>query len=327
MQTILNFQQPLNFRNLYTVLNELQSSKKLVIFKGSDKIFSSGGDIKELCSYDTEKAKEYFQHPMRLFHLVHNYKIPYISIMNGVCFGAASNLTVSAKKYRIATEVTDFAMPEAKIGFFTDNGASFFLSRLARNVGFYISLASPRIKGYDVKRIGLADHYIETHKLGDLEKELVNAKNSAEVESILSKFSSPPPKETQLESILPKIDKCFDGDSVEEIIDNLHLDGSDWAMETVKLLNTNAPSSLKICHKELTLGKSLSLEECLKMEYRIATRQFNPNGDFYEGVRSLLIDRDNKPQWKHKALHDVKAEFVDGFFKPLADHEELTFKE
>lgn len=319
----------LSSSNLYVLLNELQNRNNLVIFKGNDKgIFSSGGDIKELIKFTSiDQAKDYFQHPLNLFRLIHNYKVPYIPLMNGVCFGAASNLTVAAKKYRVATEKTDFAMPEAKIGYFTDNGSSYFLSRVSRNIGYYIALASPRIKGYDMNKIGLADYYIESERLSELEDELIRSKNTDDIERTLKKFSSEPPKHTELDTLIKEIDKCFDGDTVEEIVDNLNLDGSDWAMNIVRSINKNSPTSLKICHKELTLGKSMSLDDCLKMEYRLAVNHFTGKRDFSEGVRALLIDRDNNPQWKLKALHEVTDEYVDEFFKPLDGQTELIFKD
>lgn len=262
---------------------------------------------------------------MRSVELVHTYKIPYISLMNGITFGGAAGFGIAPRNYRVVTEKTLFAMPETAIAFFNDNGGSYFLSRLNRNVGFYISLASARIQGGDVKKIGLADFYVESDKLDDLEGSLTECKNQQEIEKVLNKFSTEPPKETEFDQILFKIDKCFDGDSVEEIIDNLHLDGSDWAMETVKVLNKYSPTSLKVCHRELKLGKKMTLHECLKTEYRMAIHHV-AGSDIYEGVRALLIDKDNKPKFNPPTLHEVTEEHVERFFKPLPDGDELTFE-
>lgn len=263
---------------------------------------------------------------MKSFELVHTFKIPHIALMNGITFGGAAGYGIAPRNYRVVTEKTLFSMPETAIAFFNDNGASYFLSRLKQNVGFYISLASAKIPGGDMKKIGLADYYVESDKLDDLEKSLVDCKNREEIEKVLNKFSTEPPKGTEFEQILEKIDKCFDGDSVEEIIDNLHLDGSDWAMETVKILNRCSPTSLKVCHRELKLGENLPLHECLKMEYRMAIHHV-AKSDFHEGVRALLIDRDNKPNFEPKTLHEVTEEQVERFFKPLPDGDELTFEQ
>lgn len=245
----------------------------------------------------------------------------------GFNYGGAAGFTVAAKNYRVASEKAIFAMPEVKIGFFNDNGSSYFLSRLPKNVGFYISLAAAKIYGYDMVKVGLADFYVESSRLSDLENELSMSKSKDDVEKTLKKFSSDPPKETELDSILPIIDKCFDGDTVEEIFDNLHLDGSEWAMQTVKTMNKMSPTSLKVCHKSITLGKKLSLDECLKMEYRLALHFQILKSDVREGARALLIEKDNRPKWNPATLHEVKSEYVDRFFDPLCDGAELTFED
>lgn len=244
--------------------------------------------------------------------------------MNGITFGGSACIGISPKDHRVVTEKTCFAMPETAIGFFNDNGSSYFLSRLKGNVGFYISLASARINGGDIKKLGLADYFVLSERLRELENSLIECKNKDDVEKTLKKFSSEP-KNSEIEEILPKIDKCFDGDSVEEIIDNLHLDGSEWAMNTVNNVNNFSPTSLKVCHRELKLGKKLSLHDCLKMEYRMALHH-TAGSDLHEGARALLVDKDNKPNFNPNTLHEVTKEHVERFFKPLPNGDELTFE-
>lgn len=265
-----------------------------------------------------------FRYALRSFELVHTYKIPYIALMNGITYGGSAGYGIAPKNYRVVTEKTSFAMPETTIGFFNDNGASYFLSRLKRNVGFYISLASARVNGGDIKKVGLADFFVLNERLDELEKSLIECKNQDDIEKTLKKFSSEPAT-SEIDKILNEIDKCFDGDSVEEIIDNLHLDGSDWAMKTVNILNKFSPTSLKVCHRELELGKKLSLHDCLKMEYRMALHHA-AGSDLHEGARALLVDKDNKPNYNLKTLHDVTEKDVERFFKPLANGDELTFE-
>ncbi len=246
--------------------------------------------------------------------------------MNGVNFGGGAVYSISAKNYRVATEKTRFAMPETAIAYFNDSGASYFLPRLKNNVGFYMSLAAARITGSDMLKVGLADFYVESERLEELENSLVECKNAEEIEKILKKFSTEPKEETELQENLSRIDKCFDGDTVEEIIDNLHLDGSDWAMKTINTLNKFSPTSLKVCHRELTLGKDLSLQECLQMEYRMVFHHMSKS-DFYEGVRALLIDKDMKPRYIPRTLQETKEMHVERFFNRIPDYiEELTFE-
>lgn len=311
---------------MYYVLCNLESKKSHVIVKGAGtKAFSAGGDIKEVSSQSIDYCKDVYVNMYNNYDLVSTYKKPYIAIMDGITMGGASPFTIPGK-YRIATERTIYAMPETAIGFFNDAGASHFLSRMRFNVGVYMGMAGARITGYDVKKVGLATHYVESRRLEDLEKALLDCKTDEEIGKAIAKISSTPPTvETWLDYIMPRIDKCFDGDTVEEIFDNLHLDGSDWAMDTIQTLNKMSPTSLKVTHRSITLGKKMSLRECLKTEFRLAINHII-DSDLKEGCRALLIDKDFKPKWKPAILHDVTEEHVQRFFKPLPDGDELTFK-
>lgn len=229
-------------------------------------------------------------------------------------------------RYRVATERTVFAMPETAIGFFNDAGASYFLSRLRMNIGFYMGLTGARINGYDVKKIGLATHFVESKRLEDMEKALLTCKSDEEIGKAIAKFSSVPTStETELDLVLPMIDKCFDGDTMEEIYENLHLDGSDWAMDTIRTLNKMSPTALKVTLRSIALGKKSSLHDCLRTEFRLAIHHCI-DSDLREGVRALLTDKDLKPKWNPTKLHDVKDEQVERFFGPLPDGDELTFE-
>lgn len=183
-----------------------------------------------------------------------------------------------------------------------------------------MGLTGAQIRGFDVKKIGLATNYVESHKLNELEAELINCKSHDDVSRTLKKFASDPSSTvTDLDPILPKTNKCFGGKTVEEIYENLRNDGSDWAQQTLKTLNRMSPTSLKVVHKSLRLAKALSLQDCLRMEFRLAVHH-NAKSDLLEGARAVLIDKDFKPQWSRKSIGDVTDEDVDRFFQPL-EHE------
>lgn len=311
---------------MYNVLNDLESKKSLVIMKGAgDRAFSAGGDVRSLSEGPLQRSKDIGRYTLKNFELVSTYKKPYVAIMDGITMGGASPFTI-AGRYRVATERTIYAMPETALGFFNDAGASYFLSRLRMNIGVYMGLTGARLKGFDVKKVGLATHFVESRRLDDLEKALIACKSEEEVGKIIAKHASfPDSTETELDGILPEIDKCFDGDTVDEIYENLHLDGSDWAMDTIRTLNKMSPTSLKVSHRSITAGKKMSLEECLKMEYRLMINHMI-DSDLKEGVRAILIDKDQKPNWNPKSLHDVTNKHVDRFFQPTPDGDELTFE-
>jgi 3-hydroxyisobutyryl-CoA hydrolase len=289
-----------------------------------DKAFCAGGDIMQLSTSVYELSKDMLFCTLTSFGIVATYKKPFISIMDGITMGGGSSYSV-AGKFSVATEKTVYAMPETAIGFFNDSGASYFLPRIPNNVGIYIGLTGVRLKGYDVKKFGLASHFVEGRKVDELETALIHCKTETEIEKVLANFSSVPanPK-SELDDLIPRIDKCFAPETIEEIYEKLRQDGSDWAHETIKLLDKMSPTSLKVSLKNLLLGKKLSLRDCLTMDYRIGGH-FLIKSDLKEGVRALLIDKDMKPKWDPPTVEEVSAEHVERFFKPLPHGDDIEF--
>lgn len=272
-----------------------------------------------------ELTKDRFRNEFRSFHLITNYKKPFIAIIDGVTFGGACCFAMCGK-FRVATERSVIGMPETSVGFFGASGSSYYLSRLRNNVGIYLGMTGNRLRGFDLKKIGLATHFVETKKLKSLEKDLEMITNSDDVgKTIAGNSTIPMTFETEFDRILPRIEECFEGGSVEEIYDNLRKDNSKWAKETIKTLDLKSPTSLKICHRQLYLGKMLTLKECLKMEFRIAV-QHKIKSDMPEGCRAILFEKDENPKWNPKTLAEVSKEHVERFFQPVPDGDELEFE-
>lgn len=316
------------FRQIYQLLRDLEvSDKKLVVMKGAgQKAFCAGLDL-----------NEFMKDPLRDSQLIHDtsiamdyistYKKPYVAVIDGIIMGGGCFYSMTGK-FRIATERTIFAMPETEIGFFPNAGSSYFLPRLKYNLGFYVGLAGARIYGYDVKKFGLASHFIESKRINDFMKTVVTCTNEYEVGKTIANYSTVPLViESELDEVISKIDKCFDSDSVEEVYANLHLDGSEWAVQTIRNLNRMSPTSMKISHRLLTMGKSLTLRECLKLEHSLSHNIVMHGFDeFKEGVRALIVDKDLKPKWNPKTLSEVKEEQLEKIFAPLTGEHELTFE-
>ncbi|KAM7363564.1 3-hydroxyisobutyryl-CoA hydrolase isoform 1-T1 [Cochliomyia hominivorax] len=310
-------------RKIYKHLKKCESTKSLVIIKGTgDKAFCAGGDVRAVVEGGaSEESKSFFREEYTTNALIGNYTIPYIALIDGITMGGGVGLSVHGK-YRVATERTLFAMPETAIGLFPDVGGSYFLPRLQGKLGLYLGLTGVRLKGEDVLKAGIATHYCDSSKIAELETALLNCPDADEVPEILNKFNNPSTKPFALEAHLDQINKCFAAESVEEIIENLKIDGSEWATKTKEVLLKMSPTSLKVTFRQLELGSKLSLPQCLNMEYRIVVRHLE-NSDFKEGVRALLIDKDQKPQWNPKTLEAVTEERVQSFFAKLPDTEEL----
>lgn len=217
-------------------------------------------------------------------------------------------------------------MPETAIGLFPDVGGGHFLPRMKGYMGAYLGLTGFRLRGSDVQKAGVATHYIESSRLEEMESDLHKCLTSSDIDATLYKYSSLSKNtgEFILEPHLKQIEKAFAGDSIERILKNLHKDGSEWAMNQLKTISKMSPTSLKVTLRQLQLGKNMNLRECLQMEFRLAAHHVI-DSDFKEGVRALLIDKDQKPQWNPKTIEDVNQEMVNKFFLPLPDNDELVF--
>lgn len=306
------------------MLKHFERDKDIVIFKGSGKVFCAGGDVKEISSVPISAGKHGYRNGYRSVDVITNYKKPYVALMDGLAMGGASYYSIPGK-YCVATERTSFSMPETSLGYFNDAGSTYFLPRLKNNFGVYMGLTGAKVKGFDVKKIGLASHYVESYKLEELETALIKCKTNVEVGQILNKFSSDPlSSATELDDFLPVIKSSFDGETVEQIYENLRVDGSDWAQNILKVLNRMSPISLKVVHRSLQIARTLSLRDCLKMEFRLVIHH-HFKSDLKEGARAVVIEKDFKPKWSRKSIYDVTEDDVSRFFQPSPDGDELSF--
>lgn len=311
---------------MHELITTMECRKDVLIVKGSGKIFCAGGDIKQMTKATPENAHLVYSFACKSFDAIANYKIPFVSLIDGLAMGGAAFYAMPAK-YRIATERTAFSMPETIIGYFNDAGSSYFLSRLDNHFGVYTGLTGNPVKGIDMRKTGLATHFINSDKLAELEKALAECHTHEDVERVLRKFSDPDSHiATELDELMPKIRKCFSGATVEEIFENLEKDSSDWAKTTLQTLKKKSPTSLKVSHRSITTGRNISLRDCLKMEM-ILTINYNSSADAKEGVRAVLVDKDFKPNWKRKTIQEVTDDDVNEFFRPIAKKYELNFNE
>eukprot|EP01100_Stratorugosa_tubuloviscum_P014495 TRINITY_DN780_c0_g3_i1.p1 TRINITY_DN780_c0_g3~~TRINITY_DN780_c0_g3_i1.p1 ORF type:complete len:376 (-),score=176.69 TRINITY_DN780_c0_g3_i1:671-1798(-) len=299
------------------------SNSKVIIQKGlGGKAFCAGGDIVTLCKaklagLNDKEISQFFSEEYQLNHLIANLNIPHVAILNGVTMGGGVGLSVHGK-YRIATENTLFAMPETAIGFFCDVGGSYFLPRLQGNLGMYLGLTGARLKGYDVKLAGIATHFVSSDKILDLENQLLQVNSANEVDQVLQNFNES--KNQSLNELIDNVEKHFSKNSVEQIIESLQSNSNEWSNKTLNSLRSVSPTSLKVVYQQLNYGSKLDLAECLKMEFRMVHAFLNAK-DFFEGVRALLIDKDNKPNWLPARLEQISDNDVQQYFKYLGENE------
>uniref|UniRef100_A0A0B7B173 3-hydroxyisobutyryl-CoA hydrolase, mitochondrial n=1 Tax=Arion vulgaris TaxID=1028688 RepID=A0A0B7B173_9EUPU len=322
-------------RKIYSQLLSWETDPKieLVLVKGAgDKSFCAGGDIRAVTEAGRKGlplARDFFREEYMLNHKIGNYKIPYIALIDGITMGGGVGLSVHGM-YRVATERTMFAMPETAIGLFPDVGGGHFLPRLEGKLGTFLALTGFRLKSRDVANIGIATHFVESSKTDELENRLASLSSPARQEDIASVLDDlqnqstlDSSKEFVLKPHIDQINRLFSGHTMEEIFHNLEQEKSQWASEQLKILNKMSPTSMKISLRLLLEGKNRSLGEDLIVECRLSQRCIEDK-DFYEGVRAVLIDKDNNPQWNPANIKDVSSSKVDWYFSPLDAKLELV---
>jgi len=297
---------------------ENDSSVKNILIKAEgEKAFCAGGDIRALHDWgknNDEEAVGFYREEYILNQYIKRYPKPYISLVNGIVMGGGVGLSVHGN-YRIAGENYSFAMPETGIGLFPDVGGSFFLPRLSFEAGTYLALTGNRIKAADAIFLGTATNFIKSENFSNLINDL--SKEGNDPKEIIDKYSVEP-GESEFREISQFCNKIFKADTVEKIIENLIEENSDLSKKILSIIDQKSPTSLKVALKSLRLGKNISFEECMQMEFRMVNKVMNDH-DFYEGVRALIIDKDNNPSWKPGNISEVEENFVDKFFSSLND--------
>ena len=327
-----------NYRRFASALRAWvqDSSVHAVVVRGAgERAFCAGGDVRAVyeagrgINGDPDLPVVFFREEYELIRCIHRFPKPYIAIIDGITMGGGAGISVNGA-YRIATERTLFAMPETAIGLFPDVGATRFLNRCPGQVGRYLGLTGARLGATDALHCGFATHFVPHDRVGELVDELGRVVWEAGVErdridATLSRFAKDPGL-APLAALRPAIDRCFAGGSVEEIFDALAAEATaggahaGWAAETRAGLLTKSPTSLKITLRQLMIGRDYDLEAALALEYRL-TQHVMAAHDFYEGVRAMLIDKDQEPRWRPATLIEVSDNIVESYFAPIGDRE------
>jgi enoyl-CoA hydratase len=285
--------------------------------------FCAGGDIRMLAESgagDGKAAREFFHTEYRLNHLLFEYRKPVVVIMDGITMGGGVGLAMPSG-FRIATERTTFAMPETGIGLFPDVGGGWHLPRMPGHIGLWLALTGARIKAADCELVGVATDFIESRNVEAFKVGVIA--DPGHMETLLTELEGdagrPPLAQHQDE-----IDRIFALPSVEAVVAALEAADSDWAREQLKVLATKSPQTLKVAFRQLQLGgQAASFADNMAMEYRIGARVVQRH-DFLEGVRAVIVEKDNAPRWDPPTLEGVTEEMLDAIFAPLPSSEEWT---
>lgn len=321
-------------RALSAILREWQhdaSVAAVVLKSSSEKALCAGGDIRFF--HDVGRGglqggsallEDFFTEEYALNHLIHFYPKPYIALMDGVVMGGGMGIAQGGPDcgLRIVTERTKMAMPEVNIGLFPDVGGSHFLSHAPGQLGMYLGLTGLTIGAADALYIGLADVFIPSEQLQALEA-LIAATPGAGLPEAIRAFAAPFSEQAgaaELQAQRALIDAHFGAPSVAAIMASLDGDEAPFAQRAWKAMRQRSPLLMCVTHELLQRGAALGVADCLRLERSLVRRNFE-HGEVLEGVRALVIDKDNLPQWNPPTLEQVTLQMVARFFEPVWPHD------
>jgi len=299
----------------------------VLIDHAGERGFCAGGDIRFLAESGATEgaergagAREFFFEEYRLNHLLFTYPKTVVAVMDGITMGGGVGISMPAD-YRIGTERTAFAMPETGIGLFPDVGGGWYLPRLHGEVGVWLALTGARLKAADCELLGITTDVVQSADVARFKSELIA--RPAEIEEILTELECGPGP-APIAAHRDAIDALFAHDTLEAIFAALASDGSDWATAQLATLKTKSPLSMKTALRQLRGGARLaSFAEEMAVEMRIAARVVVSH-DFAEGVRAVIVDKDNAPHWHPPTVEGVTDKLLDAVFAPLPADQEWT---
>lgn len=295
----------------------------IIIDHAEGRGFCAGGDIRQVAesaASDGAMGRDFFFDEYRMNNALFTFPKPIVAFMDGITLGGGVGISQPAR-YRVATENTRLAMPESGIGLFPDVGGGWYLSRLPGRLGAYLALTGARLDGADCLALGLATHYLPVAALDEAKQRI--AAEPGRIDDILASLSTPPP-EAPILAEQAEIDRLFASDRLEDIVAALTTDGGEWAVRTLAVLKTKSPQTCKISLRLLREGATIgSFAEEMAKEYAIASRVIMLP-DFVEGVRAVIVDKDNAPRWNPATPEEVTDAQIDAIFAPLPPAEAWT---
>jgi enoyl-CoA hydratase len=298
---------------------ERDASVELVILDAAGaKAFCAGGDVRALYDAHTagpDFARTFWRDEYRLNARIANYPKPYVAIMDGVVMGGGVGISAHGR-HRIVTERTSIAMPETAIGLIPDVGGTWLLARAGGELGVYLGLTGQRFSGSDAIQLGFADAHVPSAAMSQMVARLTDAGSHDAPLDIIEAHETGVPQS----ALIPHraaIDRWFAGATVEAILAELQTTTDPLARDAHATLKDRSPTALKLALRAIRQARhAISLEAALATEYRLVTRLYE-QGEFIEGVRALIVDKDKAPKWRPASLAEVTPEIIDAFFAEL----------
>jgi enoyl-CoA hydratase len=285
--------------------------------------FCAGGDIRMLAEsamVGGADARAFFNDEYRMNHLLFVYAKPIIAFMDGITMGGGVGLADPCR-YRVLTDRTVYAMPETGIGLFTDVGGGHFLSRLPGRSGQYLGLTGARLNGAECLALGVGTHYVASEHIETLKSAIIA--NPGRIDEELRSAVTMIPEAPVLDH-RTAIDTLFASDRYEDILAALAADGGEWAQKQLVDLSGKSPQACKVVLRLLALSAKIDdFADEMRLEYAVAAHVLE-RPDFIEGVRALIIEKDNKPRWNPATPEGVSDADIDAIFAPLPPEQAWT---
>ncbi|MDB5918812.1 MAG: 3-hydroxyisobutyryl-CoA hydrolase [Massilia sp.] len=296
----------------------------VVLRSSTDKALCAGGDIRYFYDVGTlpttggsASLEDFFTEEYRLNHLIHFYPKLYVALMDGVVMGGGLGISEAGPDtgLRVVTDGTKMAMPEVNIGLFPDVGGSYFLARAPGQLGRYLGLTGLNIRAADALYAGLADTFVPKAQMSAL-MQLIETTPGAGLRAAITQFAAPFAGDAGLATLQTErasIDRCFGAPTVEAIMASLALEAGEFSQKALGAMKKRSPLLLRVTLELLNRGATMDLADCLRLERILVRRNFE-HGEVLEGIRALVIDKDNTPKWNPPTLAEVSDEMVAQFF-------------
>ncbi|MDL2357619.1 MAG: enoyl-CoA hydratase/isomerase family protein [Pseudomonadota bacterium] len=296
----------------------------VVLRSSTEKALCAGGDIRYFhdvgslpVTGGSASLEDFFTEEYRLNHLIHFYPKLYVALMDGVVMGGGLGIAEAGPQtgLRVVTDGTKLAMPEVNIGLFPDVGGSYFLARAPGKLGNYLGLTGLTIRAADALYAGLADTFVPQAQMAALAR-LIDATPGAQLRAAITQFAAPFAADAgsaTLQAQRASIDRHFGAAGVAAIMASLTADPAPFAQKALAAMQKRSPLLMCVTFDLLARGAALELADCLRLERILVRRNFE-HGEVLEGIRALVIDKDNAPRWNPPTLEGVTQEMVARFF-------------
>jgi enoyl-CoA hydratase len=300
---------------------EADDAVRAVVLSGAgERGLCAGGDVVAVyhsARRDGVEVRKFWRDEYLLDGQVGRFAKPYVSLMDGIVMGGGVGVSAHGS-VRVVTETSKVAMPEVGIGFIPDVGGAFLLSRAPGALGLHAALTGAPFSGADAIAMGFADHYVPHAQLDAFTQAIVDD----DIDSALAAHAVEPPP-SDLVAQRDWIDKCFSGDTVEDIVAALRGHDTGPAQDAANLIASRSPIAVSVALEAVRRAAKLeTLEDVLVQDYRVSSASARSH-DLVEGIRAQIIDKDRNPKWSPATLAAVTAADIDAYFAPVDD--DLSF--